>query len=85
VVLNHPRPAYTEEARREKTQGDVLVKVLFGASGRVIQARVVRGLPHGLNEKAVEAVHGFVFQPARDARGMPVDAWVTVKVRFTIR
>jgi periplasmic protein TonB len=85
VVLNNPRPAYTEEARREKTQGEVYVKALFGADGRIKQARVVRGLPHGLDEKAIEAVYRFDFRPARNSNGLPVDAWQTVKVRFTIR
>jgi TonB family protein len=85
VILNSPRPAYTEAARHEKTQGEVHVRVLFGANGRVKQAHVTRGLPNGLDEKAVEAVYRFDFRPARSALGVPVDAWLTVKVRFTIR
>jgi len=85
VILNSPRPGYTEQARLDKTQGVVQVRVLFGANGRVKQANVLRGLPNGLDAKAIEAVHAFDFRPARDARGNPVDAWLTVKVRFTIR
>jgi protein TonB len=84
-ILNNPRPAYTEVARQNKTQGKVVVKVLFGGNGRVKQASVVRGLPDGLNEKAIEAVHLFSFVPAKNGMGQPVDQWQTVSVNFTIR
>lgn len=84
-ILNNPRPNYTEQARQNKTQGNVTVKALFGADGRVKQARVVRGLPDGLNEKAIEAVYRISFQPARNGAGGAVDSWMTVSVNFTIR
>jgi TonB family protein len=84
-ILNNPRPAYTEIARQNKTQGKVVVKVLFGGNGRVKQASVVRGLPDGLNEKAIEAVHLFSFVPAKNGLGQPIDQWQTVTVNFTIR
>jgi TonB family protein len=84
-ILNNPRPQYTEIARQNKTQGKVVVKVLFGANGRVKQASVVRGLPDGLNEKAIQAVHLFSFVPAKNGAGQPVDQWQTVTVNFTIR
>jgi TonB family protein len=85
VIHNRPRPNYTEQARQNKTQGNVAVKVLLGAAGRVKSASVVRGLPDGLNEKAIEAVYQLSFTPARNAAGQPVDSWVTVTVSFTIR
>ena len=85
VIHNRPRPNYTEQARQNKTQGNVAVKVLLGAGGRVKSASVVRGLPDGLNEKAIEAVYQLSFSPARNAAGQPVDSWVTVTVSFTIR
>ena len=85
AIHNRPRPNYTEQARQNKTQGNVAVKVLLGAGGRVKSASVVRGLPDGLNEKAIEAVYQLSFTPARNAAGQPVDSWVTVTVSFTIR
>ena len=84
-ILNRPRPNYTEQARQNKTQGNVVVKVLLGANGRVKSASVVRGLPDGLNEKAIEAAYQLQFTPARNGAGQPVDTWVTVNVGFTIR
>lgn len=85
VIHNRPRPNYTEQARQNKTQGNVVVKVLLGASGRVKSASVVRGLPDGLNEKAIEAAYQLAFTPARNGAGAPIDSWVTVSVNFTIR
>lgn len=85
VILNAPRPAYTEEARREKTQGSVKVAVLLGADGTVKSARVTGGLPNGLDEKAIEAVYRLQFRPATDASGRPLDSWISVTVHFTIR
>ena len=84
-LLNQPRPNFTEAARLNKTQGAVLVKVLFGADGRVKQAKVVKGLPDGLNEMAIQAVYKFNFRPAMSSSGRPVDQWKTVNVAFTLR
>ncbi len=85
MIQNRPRPEYTEEARTHRTQGSVVVRVLLGANGLVKSASVVRGLPDGLNEKAIEAVYKLEFTPARNVAGEPIDSWVTVNVAFTIR
>jgi TonB family protein len=84
-VLNSPRPAYTEQARQNKTQGNVVVRVTLGANGRVKSASVVKGLPDGLNEKAIEAAYRLSFEPARNGAGVPIDSTLTVSVNFTIR
>ena len=84
-ILNSPRPNYTEQARQNKTQGNVVVRATLGADGRVKTASVVRGLPDGLNEKAIEAVYKLSFTPARNAAGNPVDSTISVSVNFTIR
>jgi TonB family protein len=83
-VLNNPRPAYTEQARDNGTQGNVVVRVTLGANGKVKSASVVRGLPDGLNEKAIEAVYRLEFDPARDLAGQTVDSVITVSVNFLI-
>lgn len=85
VILNAPRPNYTDEARQKKTAGIISIRALLGADGRVKRATVERGLPDGLNERAIEAVSRLAFRPARDREGRPVDSWVVVKVAFTIR
>jgi TonB family protein len=64
VLLNHPLPEYTEEARRNKVQGNVVLRLLVDETGSVKNIRLVRGLPDGLNEKAIEAGYKLRFKPA---------------------
>jgi TonB family protein len=84
VPLNAPQPRYTEEARKNKIQGVVIAKVLVGADGSVKQVRITRGLPDGLNEKAIQAAQQMRFRPAMKG-GQPVPFWQTLQVTFKIR
>lgn len=84
VVLNRPRPNYTEEARRAKVEGVVQARVLVGSDGRVLEVRILRGLPSGLNEEAIRAALQIRFKPAMKD-GHPVQYWVTVAIEFNIR
>ncbi|MEW6131152.1 MAG: energy transducer TonB [Acidobacteriota bacterium] len=84
VALNYPRPNYTEEARKNKIQGAVLVRVLVGADGSVKSVRVSRGLPDGLNEEAIRAAYQIRFRPATK-NGQPVAYWVNVQIDFNLR
>lgn len=83
-ILNKPRPDWTEEARRNRIQGRVVLSATFGADGIVRDIRVVRGLGYGLDEKAIEAAKKIQFIPARDARGRPIDYRLTIYVDFTL-
>ena len=60
-----PNPVYTDEARKLKLEGEVLLEVMFGANGQLQVIRVVRGLGHGLDEAAIAAAAQNTFQ-ARD-------------------
>ena len=51
-ILFKPKPVYTDEARCKKIEGDVLLQVVFTASGEVKVERVVQGLGYGLDESA---------------------------------
>jgi TonB family protein len=82
-ILSKPRPAYTDDARRLLIQGEVLLQMVFLASGEIRVDRVVRGLGHGLDETAVAAARGIRFRPARRA-GMPVDFEATVHILFEL-
>ena len=85
ALLNRPQPLYTEEARKNKIQGTVRVRVLVGADGRVKRASIVTGLPDGLNEMALQAAHRMLFRPATK-NGQPVAYWVNnVLIEFNIR
>lgn len=84
IPLNRPRPNYTEEARKTKVQGEVQARVLVGSDGRVIEVRIIRGLPSGLNEEAIRATMQMRFKPAiKDGR--TVQCWVMVAIEFNIR
>ena len=81
--LYAPDPEYSEEARKIKQQGTVVLWVVVGADGRVRDVRVQRSLGFGLDEKALEAVRTWKFEPARvDDR--PVAVQINVEVRFRL-
>lgn len=84
IALNSPRPNYTEEARKNKIQGMVRVRVLVGADGGVKQVKVLNGLPDGLNEEAIRSAYAIRFKPAMKA-GQPVSYWVGVDIEFNLR
>ena len=85
ILLNRPRPFFTEEARKNKIQGVVRVKVLVDATGTVRDVVVTRGLPDGLSEQAIRAAYEMRFRPAMKD-GRPVSYWLnSVEVEFNLR
>jgi TonB family protein len=82
-ITSKPSPQYTDEARRLKVEGEVLVKVLFTASGEVRVLSVVRGLGHGLDESAIRAAQNVRFNPAL-RNGQPVDSTATLHIIFQL-
>jgi TonB family protein len=83
VILSKPNPAYTDEARKLRLEGDVSVDVVFLASGSVQVVRVANGLGHGLDETAVRAAEQIRFKPALQD-GKPVDFPATVHIEFQL-
>jgi TonB family protein len=82
-ILFKPKPDYTEDARKQKIEGEVLVRVLFTAGSEVRVLDIVRSLGHGLDENAVRAAQQIKFKPAqRD--GQPVDSTATVHILFQL-
>lgn len=82
-ILFKPRPLYSPEARRLQIEGEVLVELLFAASGEARVLRVVRGLGHGLDENAVGAAQAIRFRPAQRG-GAPIDSTATVHIIFQL-
>jgi TonB family protein len=64
VILSKPNPVYTDEARKMGIEGEVLVEVIFRASGQIQTVRVTKGLGHGLDEAALRAAEQIRFKPA---------------------
>ena len=82
-ITSKPIPAYTEEARKLHIEGEVLLEVVFEATGRLHVLRVVRGLGHGLDEAAREAAEQIRFKPAlRDGR--PADSTAVLHIVFQL-
>jgi periplasmic protein TonB len=83
VPLYKPEPEYSEEARKAKFQGTVVLYVEVDPTGKVVNPRVVRSLGLGLDEKAIEAVLKWKFKPGYKD-GKPVTVAATVEVNFRL-
>src|SRR5438270_6384943 len=83
AILYEPNPAYTNEARVLKMEGDVVLEVVFLASGQVQVTRVVSGLGHGLDEAAIQAAKQIRFKPAK-RNGQAVDFPAHVRIEFRL-
>lgn len=76
-------PEYSEQARVQRLQGAVLLSIEVWPDGRAHNVRVVRGLGMGLDQRAVEAVGKWEFEPGfKD--GEPVSVVCRVEVIFTL-
>jgi TonB family protein len=78
-----PRPVYTDEGRQLKIEGEVLLEVVFSATGQIRIVRVVHGLGHGLDESAVRAAEKIQFKPALKD-GHPADFEAVLHIVFQL-
>jgi periplasmic protein TonB len=83
LVLLDPEPEYSDEARKQKYQGTVVLRVVVGEDGRPRDVRVAQSLGLGLDEKAIEAVRQWRFEPGR-LNGRPVAVLVHIQVNFRL-
>ena len=82
-VIYQPDPEYSEEARKAKYQGTCVLWLVVGPDGRPRDLRVARSLGLGLDEKAIEAVKTWKFEPAMKD-GKPVAVQINVEVSFRL-
>ncbi|HYP53109.1 MAG TPA: energy transducer TonB [Pyrinomonadaceae bacterium] len=83
TIKTKPNPGYTEEARRNGTRGMVRLRVVLSATGRVTLVTVLKHLPDGLTQKAIDAACEIKFTPAvKD--GQPVAQQVVVEYNFWV-
>jgi periplasmic protein TonB len=80
-VLYQIDPEFSEEARRAKHYGTVILVVDVDTTGRAVNFRVAKSLGLGLDEKAMEAVSRWKFRPAQKD-GRPVVVPATIEVNF---
>jgi periplasmic protein TonB len=83
VPIFKPEPAYSEEARKAKYQGNVTLWIVVSPQGTVTDVRVAKPLGMGLDEKAVEAVRTWRFKPGA-RNGIAVAVRVLVEVSFRL-
>lgn len=83
VPVFTPEAEFSDEARRAKYQGAVMVTMVVDARGVPQSPRVVQPLGMGLDEKALEAVRRYRFKPAMKD-GKPVPVMITVEVNFRL-
>lgn len=83
--LRCPDPTYSEQARKQKIVGNVVLRSVVTPEGRPDKITVVRSLGYGLDENAVKAIQGWVFDPARDAAGRPVAVCIRIEASFRLK
>ena len=84
ALLSKIEPEYSEEARRARFQGIVVLDTIVREDGSVQVLRVAQSLGFGLDQRAADAVRQWKFNPAR-RYGTPVDVIVEVAVEFKLR
>ena len=83
VPVYKPEPEYSEEARKAKWQGAVLLELVVDADGVPQNIKVIRSLGLGLDQKAIEAVQKWRFKPGqKDGKAVPVSANIEVNFRL---
>lgn len=79
-----PTPLYSDEARKAKYAGTVVLRVTITTDGRAVNISVMKGVGLGLEEKAIEAVKTWRFRPAVGPSGKPVATIVPIEVTFRL-
>ena len=63
-LIEAATPGYTDDAKKKKIEGDVIITVVVDEKGDVVDTKVKKGLGHGLDESAIEAAKMFKYKPA---------------------
>jgi protein TonB len=79
-----PWPPYTEEARKGRIQGVVILEAIIDAMGNVTDVKVLKGLPEGLTDSAVASIQEWKFKPAT-LDGAPVPVFFNLSIRFSLQ
>jgi TonB family protein len=82
-VIYRIEPDYSDEARKAKFQGTVVLEAIVGMDGNVYDVKILRPLGLGLDEKTIEAVKKWKFRPGFK-NGKPVAIRVTFEVNFRL-
>ena len=83
VPTSRPEPKYTEEARKARIEGSVLLSVVVDPDGNTRNIKVVKSLDPGLDQRAIEAVSQWKFKPGQK-NGTPVAVQAQIEVTFRL-
>jgi TonB family protein len=82
-LISRREPEYTSEARHSRLEGKVELTLTVGTDGVPTDIQIARGLGGGLDEKAIDCVRAWRFQPATQ-NGVPIPAVILVEVLFRL-
>jgi TonB family protein len=83
VVVEKVEPSYTEEGRKANINGIVIIEAVIGSDGVVKKTSVLKPLPFGLDQAAIDAVKQWKFKPGT-LNGEPVDVIFNLVVNFRL-
>ena len=81
--ITRVEPTYPEVARKARIAGIVIVECIIDKSGNVTNVQVLKPLPFGLDQAAVDAVKRWKFKPGT-LNGQPVDVIFNLTVNFKL-
>lgn len=82
-LVSKVEPEYSEEARKAKYSGAVVLSIIVNTDGQAEDIRVVKSLGMGLDEKAIEAVRKWRFRPGKN-KGVAVKVRAQIEVNFRL-
>lgn len=83
VIVTRVEPVYTEVARRARIQGIVIIEAVIDRQGNVTEARVLKPLPMGLDQAALDAIRRWKFRPGT-LNGQPVPVYYNLTINFRL-
>lgn len=83
TIIDRFDPQYTEVARRARIQGIVIIEAVIDRQGNVTEARILKGLPMGLDNEALSAIKRWKFRPGT-LNGQPVPVYYNLTINFRL-
>ena len=84
VAITRVEPTYTEVARKARIEGMVIIEAIIDRDGNVTDARLLKPLPLGLGDQALDAVRRWKFKPGT-LNGQPVPVIYNLTVNFRLQ
>jgi periplasmic protein TonB len=84
IIKQFVQPEYPEVARLSQMQGTVVVKVLVGPDGNVMDAQILKGIHPLLDREALKAARRTTWIPGKQ-RNIPVKCWMALPYNFTLK